>query len=138
MANAVYGLARNKWANGLINWGSDAIHIDAIDLADYTVSITTHEFHSTATVPTAARVATFGPLVGKTSALGVLDATDPTFPTVTGDQFEALILWKNTGSDATSPLLIFLDTNSVGGAISVTPNGGNVNVVFSASGIATL
>ncbi len=140
MANAVYGKCREKFAAGSINWGTgtggDAIHVDLIDLADYTVSITTHEWHDTTTVPTAARVATFGPLTGKTLTLGVLDANDYTFPSVSGDQSEALIYWKNTGTPGTSPLLVFVDTATSG--LPVLPNSGDINVVISASGIATL
>jgi len=134
VANAIYGLARQAWANGQINWGSDAIHIDLVDTNDFTNSITTFQYRSS--IPVGARVATFGPLTGKTSALGVLDANDVTFPTVTGDQSEGLIIWKNTGSDATSPLLIFLDVATSG--LPVTPNGGDISVIFNASGIATL
>jgi hypothetical protein len=134
VANAIYGLARQAWANAQVNWGTAAIHVDLIDLADYTVSINTHEFRSS--VPAAARVASFGPLAGKTSALGVLDSNDFTFPTVTGDQAEALIYWVNTGSDASSRLLIFVDTATSG--LPVTPNGGDINVVQNAAGIATL
>jgi hypothetical protein len=65
-----------------------------------------------------------------------LDAADFTFPTVTGDQSEALIFWKDTGTDTTSPLLVFLDTATSG--LPVTPNGGDIAVVLSASGVATL
>ncbi len=140
MANSLYGPARALWAGGSINWGvgsaGDAIHVDLIDLADYTVSITSHQWHDTTTVPTAARVATFGPLTGKTLTLGVLDANDYTFTAVTGDQSEALMYWKNTGTPGTSPLLIFVDTATSG--LPILPNSGDVNVVISASGIATL
>lgn len=139
MTNALYGKGREKFASGGINWGTgsggDAIHVDLIDLADYTLSITANEFHSTTTVPTVARVATFGPLVNKTLALGVLDGDDVTLPTVTGDQSEALILWKNTGSDATSPLLIYIDSAT---GLPVTPNGGNIGIQWPVGGIATL
>jgi hypothetical protein len=140
LSNAIFGKAREAWAGGSINWGTgsggDAIHVDLIDSADYVVSISTHQFHDTTTVPTAGRVATFGPLTGKTLTLGVLDANDFTFPTVTGDQSEALLYWKNTGTPATSPLLIYVDTASSG--FPVTPNSGDINVVHNASGIATL
>lgn len=135
MVNAIYGLARQKWAGALLDWSTHAIHVDLIDLADYTLSITANEFHSTTTVPTAARVATFGPLTSKTLALGVLDAADVTMPTVTGDQSEALIIWRNTGSDATSPLLIYIDAAT---GLPVTPNGGNIAIQWPAAGIATL
>jgi hypothetical protein len=137
MANAIYGTGREGFATAQVNWGTggggDPIHTDLIDLADYTVSLTGHTFRSS--VPAAARVASFGPLTGKTTTLGVLDTADFTFPTVVGDQAEALIVWKNTGSDATSRLLIFIDTAT---GLPVTPNGGNIQVIWPAAGIATL
>ncbi len=135
MANVIYGKGREKYATAGVNWLTDAIHVDLIDLADYTVSINADEFHST--ILSAARVASFGPLTGKTATLGTLDAADITFPTVTGDQSEALIIWKNTGTDATSPLLFFLDTAT---GLPVLPNGGVINVNWDngANKIATI
>jgi hypothetical protein len=139
VSNQVYGKAREAWAGGLINWGTGttgaAIHLDFVDLADYTVSIASHEFRSS--VPVGARVATAGPLVGKSATLGALDATDHTVTGVTGDQFEAVILFVNTGSDATSRLLIFIDTAS---GLPGTPVGGDFTVAWDngANKIATL
>lgn len=137
MTNQLYGLTRQKFASALLDWGTGtgghAIHVDLIDMADYTLSINTHEFRSS--VPAAARVATFGPLTGKSVALGVLDADDFTFASATGDQAEALIYWRNTGSDATSPVIAFID---VGTGLPVTPNTGDIAVVHNAGGIATV
>lgn len=139
MSNQIYGKAREAFARGLIDWGvgtsGAAIHLDFVDLADYTVSIASHEFRSS--VPSGARVATAGPLTGKTATLGVLDAADLTATAVTGDQFEAVILFVNTGSDATSRLLIFLDTAS---GLPGTPVGGDFTVAWDngANKIATL
>lgn len=134
MANAIYGKAREAWAGGTINWSADTIACVLVDLADYTVSINTHQFLSD--VPSAARVATFSGLTSKTRTLGVLDAADFSFTAVTGDQSEALIFYKDTGSAATSPLLVFVDTATSG--LPVTPNGGDIGVVLNAAGIATL
>lgn len=137
MANAVYGTGRESFATAQVNWGTgtggDAIWVALVDLADYTVSLTGHTFLSS--VPSGARVATAGPFTGKSCALGVLDADDATFATVTGDQSEALVIYKWTGSDATSRLLIFIDTAT---GLPVTPNSGNIGVVWPSGGIATL
>jgi type IV secretory pathway VirB2 component (pilin) len=72
-------------------------------------------------------VATSGNLASKTSTNGVADAADITFTAVTGDVSEALVIYKDTGVAATSPLLAFIDTAT---GLPVTPNGGNINVVF--------
>jgi hypothetical protein len=123
VANQLYGLARQAWALGQVNWNSNAIHGVFVDLADYTVSITGDEFLSD--IPVSARVATFGPLTGKSALLGALDADDVTVNDVTGDQFEAVVLNVSTGNDATSRLLIFLDTAD---GLPVTPVGGPVDI----------
>jgi hypothetical protein len=125
VANNWYGKGLEGAGNGQLAWLADAIHVDLVDLADYTVSINADEFRTS--VPAAARVASFGPLTGKANVLGVLDAADFTFPTVTGDQAEALVIWKNTGADGTSRLLLFVDTAT---GLPVLPNGGNINVAW--------
>lgn len=67
-----------------------------------------------------------------TVAAGVFDADDAVFTALSGDQCESLILFKDSGVEGTSALIAYWD--SVTG-IPLTPNGGDVNVVFSASGI---
>ena len=64
-------------------------------------------------------------------ALGVFDAADVAFTTVTGDPSEVLVIYKDTGSAATSPLIAYIDTAT---GLPVTPNGGNINVTVHASG----
>jgi len=76
-------------------------------------------------VPSGARVGTPQTLAGKSSTNGVADANDPTFPAVTGDQSEALIIWKDTGLEATSPLIAYIDTAT---GLPVTPAGGDIPV----------
>ncbi len=68
-------------------------------------------------------------LAGKTVTSGVFDADDVTLSAVTGDQFESVIIYKDTGSDATSPLIAWWDVTAF------TPNGGDITVVFNASGL---
>ena len=49
---------------------------------------------------------------------------------VTGDPCEALIIYKHTGTDATSRLIAYIDTVTGPAALSVTPNGGDITIVF--------
>lgn len=126
MTNALYGKARAKFLNGGLNWSADTIKVLLVDAADYAVLIDTHEFLSD--VLPAARVATSGVLTGKTSALGVAGAADTFFAAVTGDISEALIVFKDTGVEATSSLIAYIDTAT---GLPATPNGGNVNVAWS-------
>lgn len=123
--SALYGKAREKFLSGALSWANDTIKAVLVDTADYAVALDAHEFLSD--VPAAARVATSASFTGKTVALGVADAADLTFATVTGDQAEALVIYKDTGSAATSPLIAYIDQAT---GLPVTPNGGNVNVVW--------
>lgn len=78
-------------------------------------------------LPSVGRVGTPQTLGSKTNTLGVLDAADVTFPSVTGDQSEAVAVYKDTGTEATSLLLLLMDA---GTGLPVTPNGGNISIVF--------
>ena len=71
-----------------------------------------------------------------TVAAGVFDNTvdpAPAFTAVSGVTVESLVFYKDTGVEATSDLLWFFDTAT---GLPLTPNGGDVNVTFSASGIS--
>jgi hypothetical protein len=124
MANGIYAKAKEKFLSGAINLSSDTIKAVLVDSADYTVNLSTHEFLSD--VPSGGRVSTSAALSGKSVTGGVFNATSPiVFSAVTGDQCEAMILYKDTGSAATSPLIAYYDTASSG--LPVTPNGGDIN-----------
>ncbi|OCB15070.1 hypothetical protein [Mycobacterium intracellulare] len=125
MPNALYTKYREKALQGQINWLTDNIKVVLVDAADYTVNIATHEFLSD--VGSSGRVATSANLSGKTATGGVADANDVTFPSVSGDISEALVIYKDTGTDATSPLIAYIDTAT---GLAVTPNGGDITVIW--------
>lgn len=125
MANAMYDFGRQGFLEGSIDWDTDDIKVVLVDGADYTVNLTTHEFLSD--VPSGARVATSGNLASKTVTAGVADAADVTFSTVTGDASEILVIYKDTGSAATSRLIAYIDTAT---GLPVTPNGGDITVTW--------
>lgn len=134
MANAVYP----KWLEALLQGSSDStlngnVKAVLIDTADYSYD-PAHDFLDD--VPAAARVATSANLASKTYTNGTFDAGDATFSAVTGDQSEALILYIDTGSAATSRLVAYIDTGVTG--LPVTPNGGDINVQWNASGIVVI
>ena len=126
MANALYGKGRQKFLDGSISWSSDNIKAILVDTNDYTVAIDTDEFLSD--IPSGAREETSANLTGKTSTLGVADSDDPVFTGATGDQCEAVVLIKDTGSAATSPLIAYIDTAT---GLPVTPNSGDITVQWS-------
>lgn len=125
MANALYDLGREAFLNGNIDWTNDNIKIALLDGADYTPNLATHDFFDD--VPVAARVAISGNLTGKTTAAGVADANDETFSSVTGDESEYILIYQDTGVEATSRLIALIDTAT---NLPITPNGGDIQVVW--------
>lgn len=66
---------------------------------------------------------------------GLFDGDDVTFPTVTGNPAEAILIYIDTGSAATSRLVAWIDTAT---NLPVTPNGGDISIQWNASGIFQL
>ena len=132
MANAIYPKAKEKFLDALIDIPSDTIKIALIDSGTYTYN-SADEFWSSAS---SAIVGTAETLASKTITSGVFDAADVTFTSVSGVSVEALIIYKDTGSAATSPLIMYIDVAASG--LPVTPNGNNIDVQFNASGIFAL
>ena len=134
MANALYP----KWKEQLLqftannNLSAGTVKVALIDTGTYTYS-SSDQFWSSAS---AAAVGTPQTIGSKTFTNGVFDGADVTFPSVTGASVEALILYIDTGSAATSPLVAYIDTSVTG--LPVTPNGGNIDVQWNASGIFAL
>lgn len=125
MANGLYDKGRSKFLDGTISWSSDNIKIVLVDAADYTVSLSTHEFLSD--IPSGARVATSDNLTTKTSTSGIADADNVTFTAVTGDPSEAIVIYKDTTNASTSPLIAYIDTAT---GLPVTPNGGDITITW--------
>ena len=134
MANVLYPL----WKEQLLqftannNLSSGTVKVALIDTGVYTYSAA-HQFYSSAS---AAAVGTPQTIGSKTFTNGVFDGADVTFSAVTGNSIEALILYIDTGSAATSPLVAYIDTSVTG--LPVTPNGGNIAITWNASGIFAL
>lgn len=126
MSNALYDSGRNGFLVGSINWLNDTIKAMLVDAQAYTLDLAAHQFLSS--VPAGSRTAPGVTLANKTAAAGVADADDVTFNAVTGAQSEYIILYKDTGAEATSPLIACIDTAT---GLPVTPNGGNISVSWS-------
>ena len=135
MANGLYDAARERFLGGDLDWDANTIKVALIDAADYTRNLATHDFWDD--VPSGARVAVSGALTGKTKTGGTADADDVTWSSVTGDVSEEVVCFSDTGgADSTDPLIFDMDTFASG--IPVTPNSGNINLVWNASGIFKL
>jgi hypothetical protein len=122
MANALYGKGRNNFlSGGIFNISTDTWKIQFVDSTDYTLLIDTHEHFSDITV--AGRVGTATAIANKTATLGVFDGDDVTVVTVTGDQFEYIVIYQDSGVETTSHLIACIDTAT---GLPCTPNGGDI------------
>ena len=125
MANALFDKARQRFLEGQFNWLTDTIKAVLVDTGTYTPNLSAHEFLSD--ISTAARVATSGAFTGKSTAGGAADANDITFTSVSGPSIEAIVIYKDTGTDSTSPLIAYIDTAT---GLPITPNGGDIIVTW--------
>ena len=125
MANSLYMKGIEALMNGQVDLDTDTIKVTLVDTADYTVDLAAHDFIND--VPAGARVAT-ATLANTTVTGGAFDADDVTFSAVTGDQSEALVIWQDTGNEATSVLIYYGDTHT---GLPVTPNGGDISITWS-------
>ena len=125
MANSLYDKARESYLsqNPSIDMDTDTIKIMLLKTAQSFSNA--HQFVSDLTG--ANIVARSGALASKTVTAGVFDAADVTFVAPTSGQTCNVLMYKDTGSDATSPLIAFWDT---GTGLPVTTNGGDVTIAW--------
>ena len=62
-------------------------------------------------------------LTAKATTGGAADAADCTFTAVSGATINAIVICKDTGTEATSPLIAYIDTAT---GLPITPNGGDI------------
>ena len=133
MANAVQASARKLFLDGDIDLLNDTIKVVLTKTYVYNSA---HDYLDD--VAAGNRVATVT-LASKTTTGGAFDSADPTFTAVAaGSTVTGIWLYKDTGSDATSPLIAWFDTNASSAAISIVTNGSNITITVSASGWFTV
>jgi len=127
MANTFYPKGRQGFAGGDVAWDTDTIKLVAVD-ATY-VYDAAHDFLDD--VAALARIATSSAFTTKTIVDGVLDADNVTLSSVpVGDTITGIIVYQDTGVEATSRLLMFFDTKGDTTPISVETNGGDITVTW--------
>lgn len=125
MANTLYDFARQRFLEAQINWMTDTVKVILVDTGAYTPQTAIHQYLSD--IPTSARIAGPVTLTSKATTGGAADAADCTFVSVTGNSIEAIIIYADTGVEATSPLIAFIDTAT---GLPITPNGGDIIVTW--------
>jgi hypothetical protein len=138
MANAIYpkwkeAALQSSASTALSGTGATGVYALLIDTGVYTYSAA-NQFYSDLSGIVGAEIE-----IGATKAYtnGVFDGGDITFTAVSGNTAEAIILYvKNAGANTTWRLFAYLDTSITG--LPVTPNGGDISVTWSGTGIVAL
>ncbi|NNF68426.1 MAG: hypothetical protein HKN01_01530 [Acidimicrobiia bacterium] len=121
MASVLYPKGKEAFLAGDIALDTDTIKVALVDTGTYTYTAT-HQFYS----ELSGVVGTDGTLANKSITDGVFDADNLVWTAVSGATVEAVVIYKDTGVAATSPLIAFIDDDTV------TPNGGDITAVWSA------
>ena len=130
MANALYTKFKEAILKGEIDLTSDTIKVALVDADGYTYAAT-HQFLSDIGSNILGTAQT---LANATVTDGVFDADDVVFTeqaagTGTQDAIEALVIYKDTGTAATSNLIAYYDTAT---GLPVNPNGGDITITWDA------
>lgn len=125
MADVLYPKGREGFLDGSIDWDTDNIKVVLL-----TSSYTYNSSHDNLDDITAGyRVATSGNLASKTVTLGVADAADLVFSAVSGSAIASLVVYKDSGAEATSRLIAYIDSYT---NLPLTPNGGDITIAWPA------
>ena len=133
MANALFP----RWKQALLEFTTNndldgqTVKV-ALVTAGYTYSAG-DQYYSSASASVVGTPQTIG---SKTFVNGIFDGDDVVFTAVTGSQVVALVIYIDTGSSATSPLVAFIDTGVTN--LPVVPNGGDITITWNATGIFAL
>ncbi len=122
--------------HSVIDFNTDNMDVSLLDETDsgaITTSTVDYDELDAATVVATGDMAS---LTVGVVGVGIFDAADTVFSSVSGDAADWLAVWKNSGSPATSPVAIGFDSATTG--IPVTPNGGDITVTWAAGGILTI
>ena len=134
MANSIYPKYKEALISGgsNVNLSSGTVKVALVDTGTYTYS-SAHDYYDDVSAAVVGTPQTIG---SKTVTSGTFDGADVTFSSVSGSSVEALVIYVDSGVAGTSPLVAYIDTSVTG--LPVTPNGGDISVTWSGSGIFTL
>lgn len=135
MANALYGLGKQTMLTPTgtlgttnstdINLTADNIYAALVN-ATYVPNFSTDQYYSSVSGNVVGSpVQLTSTTVTVTSGNAVFNAANPTFNNVSGSQVTQVVIYKNTGNNATSPLIANIN---VATGLPVTPNGGNITI----------
>lgn len=132
MASVIYPKAKEALLKGDLDLEAGVVRAVLIDTGVYTYNVDHDNYDDLSGVVGSES----GALASKTFTGGTFDAADITFTGVTGNTVEAIVLFLDTGNPANDKLIAYIDSASSG--LPLTPNGGDVVVSWSASGVFSL
>jgi hypothetical protein len=132
MANSFYTKGIEAFLEGSISALTDTIKAALVSTA-YTPNLSTDQYFSI--VPSGAIIAAGVALASKTGAGGSLSAANTTWSSVSGSAASYVLIYKDTGTASTSPLICLIDTAT---GLPVTPNGANITVVWASGVVFTI
>lgn len=127
MASGLFANAKELGLTTGMNLSSGQVDIVVIDTNILDPDLATDQFYSDISSAVIDSPVT---LTSKTVTGGVFDAADPTFSSLTAGTYEALVIFVNTGTPATSPLIAKLTSDTVSG-LPITADGTDATVSFS-------
>ncbi len=123
MANALYPKFKELLLSGGINMINDTIKV--MLMKTFYVYNSTHQFVSAVSAYENGRSVA---LTGKSITNGVFDANDISIIATSNSQVNAIILYKDTGNDGSSPLIAYID--NVAGIPFTPASGGVVQIIW--------
>lgn len=125
MANALYDSGRQGFLTGTVDWDTNTFALFLIDHGTDTPNVSTDA--NLSDLIAGARIGPKGTMTCSAPGAGVADSTDVTLATVSGASAESINIFKDTGVESTSTLVVYIDSAT---GLPVTPNGGNINIVW--------
>lgn len=121
MANRLYDIAREGYLTGTLDWNTDSMKAALLSFS-YSPNYSTNQHFSDVS---SFQVGTSVALTSVTSGAGVAEAANVTFTAVTGAQVTCVVVYKDTGTPSTSPLLFLISTAT---GLPVTPDGTDIQI----------
>lgn len=138
MANKLFDKTLQLLGTGGLDLSSGTFKLTLVDHGVHTPDTSDTGDDYIDDIPAGARKQTVT-LSGVTFVNRVFDASDvnPLTDPGGGTTVESFVIWKDTGTESTSPLIYFIDTDS-GGLLPYTLDGNDDQISWNASGIFKL
>lgn len=139
MADAFYDDARNalfgNGTHGTPDWDLDTMKVGLRDEDTTALNLATQIDLADVSAGHVGTAQTLTSVTVGTAGVGAVDHAIVTWTSVTGASVESLDFWEDTGTPATSPLVLNIDSAT---GLPVTPNGGNITFDPAAGGLVQI